>query len=79
MNWPQSMRLDTQPGERVIFLNDGGYEAERIRAGGILQVGHEYTVERVEVGGWSSRVCLVGIVGGFNTVLFANAAPKEGE
>lgn len=38
----------------------------------LLTVGEIYTVKKVEVSGWSSKVYLEELDGGFNTVLFTN-------
>jgi len=72
------MRLDTQPGDKVVFLATGGYIGDRsgAEAAGLIK-NHEYTVKYIEVDSWKSHVVLEGFDGWHNTVMFANvtAAP----
>lgn len=73
----RSMRLDTQPGDKVRFcFLTSGYETEVFDALDHLKPGHVYTVRDLDVGQSSSRVYLNEVPGrGFNAVLFANVEP----
>lgn len=64
------MKLYTKKGAKVRFIGKNGYPAELERAMGILEVGGEYEVLGMDVGGWSSSVRLSG--GCFNSVMFEN-------
>lgn len=66
------MRLDTKPGEKVRFLNKGGYEDQRRRALHLMVPGEIYEVEHLEVGSWFSYVTLKYIKGSHNSVMFEN-------
>ena len=71
------MKLDTKPGEKVRFLNEGGYGHERLDAESRMTTGKVYTVERIQVGGWHSVVQLEGVVGWHNTVMFVNVEAPD--
>lgn len=68
------MSLDSKPGERMKFTGYGGYDYQQEQAKKLLTVGHIYTVERVDVGDWSSTVEFKEFPGeNFNTVMFEAA------
>ena len=67
------MSLDSLPGSKIIFHGNGGYAAEQIHAKKALQIGKEYTVKMIFVGGFVSHVCLEEIPDKrFNTAMFSN-------
>ena len=67
------MRLDSQPGSKVIFHGNGGSKEDQVKANTFLQIGNEYTVKTIYVSGYVSRVCLEEIPDKrFNTVMFSN-------
>lgn len=58
---------------KVKFHGNGGYPFEQSEARGILNIGEEYEVEWVDVGGCHSTYKLVGYDKEFNTVLFEDS------
>ena len=72
------MRLDTKPGEIVVFTGKGGYEIENTSARKRLSIGDEYEVEEVRVSSFVSFVSLKGQNFSYNTVLFENKEPDNG-
>jgi|GEM_PF-3177675 len=67
------MHLYTAPGEKVVFLDDGGTQHDRDVAQKYLAEGDEYTVEKLSVDRWNSQLYLKEFPGvSFNTVMFAN-------
>jgi hypothetical protein len=66
------MALDTPRGASVEFIGKNGTDHELKAAMAVLTVGDIYTVRRVEVGDWSSKVYLTGYDTPFNTVHFCN-------
>lgn len=67
------MDIWTPPGSKVIFTNAGGYESEQETNIKYLELGKEYTVDYIDVHGWSSDVFLEEIPGRrFNTCCFNN-------
>jgi len=70
---PDTMELWSRPGDKVRFTGRNGYQMEQDRARGLLEVGKVYTVHRVSVGSFDSRVMLrEHLLEPFNTVLFEN-------
>jgi hypothetical protein len=69
-----SMRIDTEPGERVVFkYPTHGYESDQKLATKYLQENEEYTVSAIEVGNWRTDVTFDEVPGvQFNSVLFDN-------
>ena len=66
-----TMDIYSKPGTKVIYLGENGYEADRAKANKYLEVGKEYTVRSIDVGGFMSQVELEEVVGiTFNTVMF---------
>lgn len=70
-----SMRLDTQPGDKVVFAYpENGYPGEAAAASLALVPGRAYTIDRIQVGQSYTSVWLVEKPGAaFNSVHFANA------
>lgn len=68
------MDLRTAPGALVRLVSLHGAPTCQEHAARHLKVGSVYTVRAVEIGGFSSRVCLEEVPGwvSFNTVLFEN-------
>ena len=67
------MSLTSQPGSKVIFHGNGGYVGEQVQAKIFLQIGKEYTVQTMDVGGFTSYVSLEEIPDkSFNTTMFSN-------
>jgi hypothetical protein len=69
----EPMDLGSKSEQRVRFTGYGGYDSQQEAARKVLEVGGIYTVERVEVGDWSSSVWLKEHPArSFNTVMFEN-------
>ena len=70
----EDMRIDTKPGEKVIFARpNAGMDAHIAQAATHLTVGNTYTVTRVEAGSWLTLVYLQEVPDiGFNSVMFNN-------
>ena len=67
------MSLTSQPGSKVMFNGNGGYEGEQVQAKTFLQIGKEYTVQMIDVGGFISYVSLEEMPDKiFNTTMFSN-------
>ena len=66
------------PGDKMIFLNRNGYDAERERAAEAFETGQEYTVKSIDIGGWSSSICFEEVHGAWNSVMFGFAALRAG-
>jgi len=65
--------LNTQQGERVVFLGDNGTDMDQLRSHKYLLPDVYYTVSKLDVGSWRTTVYLKEIPGkGFNSVLFGN-------
>lgn len=64
------MDIYAKPGTKVRFLNRNGYDRDLEYANEVLNTEDVYEVERVDIGGWSSSVYLVGQKRPFNTVMF---------
>lgn len=65
-------------GTECVFTNKNGYEGQRdhaIRTG--LVQGHKYQIEFIDIHSSSSYVTLVGILGSFNSVMFASVEDYE--
>jgi len=71
------MKLDTKPGEKVRFVNEGGCAQERLIAQSRMTTGKVYTLEAIHVGGWHSVVQLEGVVGWHNTAMFVNVEAPD--
>jgi len=66
------MPLDAQPGTKAIYTGHNGTDADQRYADKHLTAGENYTVRRIDVGGWSSKVELEERPGlAFNAVHFA--------
>lgn len=76
-----SMRLDTQPGERVRYeFTMNGWDSDKETAQRYLSPGCEYTVKHMYVGNWTSYVELVERPGiHFNTSQFENVSNSESQ
>ncbi|MEX0917753.1 MAG: hypothetical protein WDZ93_01200 [Candidatus Paceibacterota bacterium] len=76
-----SMSLKTNTGDKVLFDKPNqGYEHDSALALAHLVVGQQYTVERIEVAEWSSRVFFTEVPRvGFNTVHFQNVQRQLSE
>lgn len=61
--WPQ-------PGDKMRFLGQNGYQSELEAAMKIFTVGNEYTVHACDVQSFSHSVQFVGVKGHFNGVMF---------
>ena len=67
------MSLTSQPGSKIIFHGNGGYVGEQVQAKTFLQIGKEYTVQTMDVGGFTSYVYLEEMPSKrFNTTMFSN-------
>lgn len=67
------MKLDTKKGEKVKFLNKNGCEQDLKYAAKIFKKGDILTVDKVEIGGFSSKVFFKETgEKNFNTVMFEN-------
>lgn len=64
------MNIYAQKGTKVRFLNFNGQEWEREKAATVFDIETEYTVDRTDVGGWSSDVYFEEVAGPWNTVMF---------
>ena len=58
------------PGDKVMFLNEHGYDAQREQAAKIFEVGQVLTVESVDIGSYSSTYRFKGHKNSYNTVMF---------
>jgi len=67
-----SMKLDVKKGDRVQFAHTAaGLKCHRDLAHKYLRPMAKYTVDRIDVGDWNSKVYLQEVTNiGFNTVLF---------
>jgi hypothetical protein len=72
------MDIYCPPGTVVMFDGRGGYDGEQEDARATLTMRGLYEVERIDIGGCSSTVSLVGVKGRFNTVLFAQGPNAPG-
>ena len=73
-----SMPLDCPVGAKVRFTGHGGYESDQQHASRFLKVNEFYTVMKLEVGDWSSRVKFWEFpYEWFNTVMFEEPLPKD--
>jgi hypothetical protein len=68
------MNIYAKRGDKVAFTKPrAGYDADISRAAERLEIGKIYTVERVIIGGFSSKVVLKEVSGvKFNTVQFTD-------
>ncbi len=68
------MNIYARKGDKVAFTKPkAGYDADRYRSEQYLEVGKIYTVERVIIGGFSSKVILEEVSDvQFNTVQFTD-------
>lgn len=64
------MNIYAPKGTKVRFLNFNGQEWERQKAATVFDTEKEYTVERIDVGGFSSDVYFEEVAGPWNTVMF---------
>lgn len=64
------------PGDKIVFLNRNGYDAELAQAAAVFKEGETYTVQSLRVGGWKSEYTFEGIESSFNTVMFSFADPE---
>lgn len=72
-----AMPIDSPSGTRVRFTGYGGYDIDQAHAREYLVINGVYTVDRTEIGGWSTSVFLREVPGReFNSVMF-EAAPHE--
>jgi hypothetical protein len=81
-DYQEPMNIWSAEGEKVTFLGKNGHDWEQVDAKKYLVAGQEYTVDWVEVGGWTSYVQLKEFPDEtFNSVMFANVSdnPKEVE
>jgi hypothetical protein len=72
------MNIYSKHGDKVIFLNQNGLEQQRDRAifMGLIPL-NVYTVNRIEVGSWSSQVELIEFPDlWLNTVMFDDYKPN---
>ena len=65
MNDPFAM-----PGEKVMFLNENGYDHQRQQASRIFEVGQVLTVEEVNIGSFISTYKFKNHKNYYNTVMF---------
>lgn len=70
----ESMNIYAQPGAKVVFHGEGGYDHDQQTGHKHLTVGKTYTVDHTEAGDWHTDVILreVPIVR-FNSVMFEDA------
>lgn len=71
------MNIDSTKGDKVKFTGENGSNYDQIQALKVLNVGQEYTVDKVEIGNWYSYVRLQGVNGRFNTAMFDDVKEKE--
>lgn len=72
------MNIYAEPGTKVIFTGEGGYEVENKQANELLTKGETYTIEHIEVGDWNTEVWLKEVEGySFNSVLFDDVSMKS--
>lgn len=65
------MNIYANTGDQVRFINKNGLQSDLEKAQEYLQPGEIYTVDRVYIGNWSSKVYLMEVPGvSFNTVCF---------
>ena len=65
------MDIYAHKGAKVYFLGKNGYDSQLKLAMEIFEVSQELTVNRIDVGGWSSSVEFQEYPGKwFNTVMF---------
>lgn len=65
------MNIYAKHGDKVIYLDENGHDYEREDARELFRKGSTLTIERVDVGGWTSRVYFIEVPDkGFNTVMF---------
>jgi hypothetical protein len=76
----EAMDIASPRGTKVRFTGYGGYEFEQKLARTLLTVDAVYTVERTEIGAWSTDVFLNEVPGkSFNSVMFAaRREPRTG-
>ena len=65
MNDPFAM-----PGEKVMFLNENGYDHQRQQASRIFEVGQVLVVEETNIGSFSSTYKFKNHKNHYNTVMF---------
>lgn len=70
------MDIYSAPGTTVYFLDENGYDCQRMQAAEIFTRGQALTVKRIDIGNWSSSVEFEELPGKwFNTVMFG--VPEE--
>lgn len=75
-----SMDIYSKPGTKIVFTGENGSDWDKEHAFKHLEVGKEYTVKSIEVGGWSSLLELEEVPGvRFNTVHFIEPASMKYE
>ncbi len=57
-------------GDRCRFLGENGYDHDLAAAMKVFVTGAPYTVEAIEIGGWSHTIKFEGIPGWYNGVMF---------
>lgn len=72
------MDIYSERGSKVTFLNHHGREFDLVKARKYLKQGEIYTINSIEISGWSSKVFLKEVPEtSFNTVMFDNIENKE--
>ena len=73
-----SMDIYTPKHTWVVFTNKNGYEGQRehARSTGLVE-GHKYQVSYIDIHSSSSYVTFAGIIGSFNSVMFASIEDYE--
>lgn len=73
-----TMDINTSIGSKVIFaFPDNGMKYEKKAASKYLKLNHEYTIERIDVGGWHTTIYLKEFPDiPFNSVHFRNKGGK---
>lgn len=71
------MYIYAEPGSKVRYLNQNGYDTDRELANKILNTEQIYEVEYVKVGSWYSTVKLKYIEPMFNTVMFEDVVEEK--
>ena len=71
-SWPK-------PGEKMRFLNRGGYDHERAAAAKVMREGEVFTLKTIKIGDWSHTLEFEEIAGRWNGVMFGLAPPLPAE
>ena len=55
---------------KVKYLGKNGTDSDKLQADRQLKVGKTYTIYRIDIEDWKTRLSLVGLPNDFNSVMF---------